>query len=205
MGPGLRAPRNDGVVSQRCAAHSSGCGNTLSLFPLSRRRDMERREAPGICEAPWDFGCDPETLRAADVAAVSPQVGPVVRMGLRGPSRGARALRWRVCETRIRTLRLPALHRDLMRARLPAATAGPQLSEARSLPKQRGLEFTPNDRIASSPSRKPVRAVQLSAAKPRSATCHREAGSPPEDASPAGAADHPLRPRHPFTRDIKGR
>src|ERR1044072_4312540 len=48
---------------------------------------MERREAPGVCETP----CTPLAIGACPRA---------LRMGLRGPPRGARALRWRVCEAR---------------------------------------------------------------------------------------------------------
>src|SRR3954463_11943048 len=102
---------------------------------------MQRREAPGVCEAPWGLPCDRETQRAADFAAVSPQVRPVVRMGLRSPSRGARAPSGGGAEAppetprapprgggvatpATETLRLPTLHRPtaVSRFRPPEST-----------------------------------------------------------------------------------
>src|SRR3954468_7175695 len=39
-----------------------------SRFPFLPKKEMERREAPGVCEAPWGFPCDRENRRAADGA-----------------------------------------------------------------------------------------------------------------------------------------
>jgi hypothetical protein len=50
---------------------------------------MERREAPGACEAPWGGA-----LRSAPPARRIPKTGLRVRSG------GARVPQWRVCETR---------------------------------------------------------------------------------------------------------
>src|SRR5262245_48580017 len=85
---------------------------------------MERREAPGVCETPLGSRCDRGASRAADVS--------------RGvTARSVRLSGW-VCEaqpearapcdggfatTTTRTLRLPALHRDPFRARLPEGIA----------------------------------------------------------------------------------
>jgi hypothetical protein len=75
------------------------------------RRKMERREAPGVCETPLGFPCDRETC-APRTAGFAKARGPVVRMGLRGPSRGARASCGGVAKPATETLRLPALHRE---------------------------------------------------------------------------------------------
>jgi hypothetical protein len=74
---------------------------------------VEPREAPAACEAASRLPCDRETSHAADIAAVSPQVRPVARMGLRGPSRGARASCDGVAKPATETLRLPALHQRM--------------------------------------------------------------------------------------------
>ena len=62
-----------------------------SHFPFLPKKEMERREAPGDCEAPWGFPCDRETGAPRTGPAGSPPAHPVVRTGLRIPSRGARA------------------------------------------------------------------------------------------------------------------
>ena len=57
----------------------------LSLFRLLLRKEMERREAPGVCEAPLTS------------LAIGRPCAPI-RMGLRIPPRGARVPHRRVCE-----------------------------------------------------------------------------------------------------------
>jgi hypothetical protein len=59
---------------------------------------MERREAPGVCETPWGIPCDRDTQRAANAPALRGPSRPVVRTGLRVPSRGARVPQRQACE-----------------------------------------------------------------------------------------------------------
>ena len=110
--------------SQRSAARSAGCGHTLPVFRPSEGRGMERREAPGRCAtAPLHAPCDRGVYAPCGA-------------GLRDPSRGARVLRWRVCEAR-RPDAAP-----------PGAPPRPSLLEARPAPAVR---------IASTAIRKPAR------------------------------------------------
>jgi hypothetical protein len=94
----------------------------LSRFPSPSKEGMERREAPGACEAPLTPLAIGASRAPRTTPAVSPQAHPVVRTGLRIPPRGARALRWRVCE---------AHHPD---AAPPGAPPRAALSAAHSLP-----------------------------------------------------------------------
>src|SRR5687768_8955597 len=73
---------------------------------------MERREAPGACETPSGFPCDREACAPRTFGLCDKPARPVVRLGLRGPARGARASSDGVAKPAAETLRLPALHRD---------------------------------------------------------------------------------------------
>jgi hypothetical protein len=99
-----------------------GAGTPVPKSSPFRRREWSAGRRQGLARPLMGLPCDRETRRAADFAAVSPQVRPVVRTGLRIPSRGARVPQWQVCE---------ACRPD---AAPPGAPPRVSLSETRSLP-----------------------------------------------------------------------
>lgn len=125
-------------ASQRCAGPVVGVREALfSQFP-----DMERREAPAACEAA-QASLAIGRLRAPRTAGFAKALPPGDGTGLRGPSRGARASCGGFARPAAETLRLPALHCGLGPARLLACDRRAALSEARTLPRQRGTEYGP--------------------------------------------------------------
>jgi hypothetical protein len=119
MDPGLRAARGPGMtVSQRSATRfveGAGCPFPFSFSP---EREMERREAPGVCETP----SPPFAIRAArapkqdGVAKPIPGRARPAVAGLRGPPPGRCASR-RSTAGSLSETRLPLAPLRLMSAR----------------------------------------------------------------------------------------
>jgi hypothetical protein len=102
----LRFARPTALPSQRSAARSSGCGNTLPFSLAPQRGEMERREAPGRCAtAPLWRRC------------VTPDANAPCKGGIASPvPRRARAVILRLAKPRHRTAAPPGAP--------PAADAG---------------------------------------------------------------------------------